>query len=111
MHMISLFQIIVTAFALFALSRVILRAKDNVISKKEALVWSGIWVLVIALAYFSNSLSFLEELGGARRPLDVLLTLGLIFLFYLNFRLYVKLDQVRSEITQIVREKALGKKK
>ena len=86
-------QIVVTAFALFALSRVILRARDGRISKKEAIVWSAIWIVLILAVYLTRYFSFLEEIGGARRPIDVMMVLSIILLFYLNFRLYVKLDQ------------------
>lgn len=107
-------------FALFALSRVILRFKDKNISFTELLFWCIVWGSVISVALFPQIFVTLSSILGIGRGVDTLLYFGMILLFYLLFRLYVKVETQQKDITKLVRiialndeekKKALQKKK
>jgi len=98
-------------FAAFALSRVFLRYRDKSITITELIFWSLVWIGVAAVALFPNIFTTLSKIAGIGRGVDILLYSGMIILFYLMFRLYVKIDGQQKDITKLVRELALQKKK
>lgn len=109
--MISVIQLIASVFSLFALSRVILRAKDKKITNAELVFWLGIWSTFIVVVLFPSITSSIAMFLGISRGTDVILYGSVGVLFYLIFRLYVKVEETEREITAIVRQKALEKKK
>ena len=109
--MISVLDVIIILFALFAFSRAVLRFRDKAISIKEFLFWTVIWVAVILLVFLKDRLGFLTQLGLGGRPLDIIIYVSIVLIFYLMFRLYVKIDAAEQNITKIVREMAIKKKK
>jgi len=88
-----------------------LRFKEGGISFKEFFVWTLIWALAVLLILFREQLGFLTKFTTLQRPLDVVLAGGIILLFYLLFRIYVKIDMMDQSITKVVREMALEKKR
>lgn len=104
-----LLQLIGIIFALFALSRVFLRYKDKSIKAIEFFFWSVVWIGVIALALFPGIFTALSKFIGIGRGVDILLYFGMIILFYLIFRLYVKIENQKKELTLLVREFAVRK--
>ncbi|MBN2459185.1 DUF2304 family protein [Candidatus Woesearchaeota archaeon] len=110
----EIIQIIITVFALFALSRAVLRFKDNKLTKNELVFWMLIWIAVIIIPMIPNLTSRVSEMFGIGRGMDLVMYLSIVALFYLMFRLYVKVESVQKEITSVVRSIAIegkGKKK
>lgn len=100
-------QLFGIVFALFALSRAVLRYKDKSIKANELFFWSIIWIGVIVIALFPGIFVALSSFFGIGRGVDILLYIGMILLFYLLFRIYVKFEAQQKEITALVREVAL----
>jgi hypothetical protein len=105
----EIISIVVIIFALFALSRSILRVKDKAISISEFAFWSFIWILVVVIALLPGITDFFTRPLGIARGIDVAVYISIILLFYLLFRVYVKTEQARQDITKIVREMAKEK--
>lgn len=104
----SLFAVLVSAFALFALSRVWLRFREGKSSLAEMLFWAFLWVCLGVLAWVPQVTAVLSNLG-IQRPADVLIYASIVLIMYLIFRLYVKLNSLEQEITKLVREIAKRK--
>lgn len=104
-------QIVVLLFAVFAFSRALLRYKEGKITGKELFFWSIVWLAVIVVVVLPWTTTVLASMLGIRRGVDLMVYLGVLVLFYLVFRVYVKLEQVEQEITKVVREVAIKKKK
>ena len=105
---IGLLHVAGILFALFALSRVVLRFKDKNISLTELVFWCIIWGSVIGVALFPEIFVTLSRVLGIGRGVDTLLYFGMILLFYLLFRLYVKVETQQKDITKLVRMFALS---
>jgi len=104
----ELIQVIIIIFALFALSRVFLRFKDNKLSKNEFMFWVLVWLAVIITAIIPSIISALSQKFGIGRGMDLLVYISILVLFYLIFRLYVKTERIEKEITVIVRKTAMN---
>lgn len=102
--MITFIQIFAVIFFLFALSRAILRFRDKSINVKELIFWCVVWVGAIVVAITPQVTVIFARLAGIGKGIDILLYVGFIVLFYLVFRLYVKLENLRKELTNLVRE-------
>jgi len=104
---ITITQIVIIVFALFAWSRAILRLRDKNISAGEFSFWSLLWSAVIVAALFPEAVSGISTFVGIGRGVDLAIYGGIILLFYLMFRLYVKMDSQARETTKLVREFAI----
>ena len=109
--MISLIQILVLVFGLFAFSRAMLRYRGGSLKLAELIFWAGVWIIGIMFAIFPDILNQFSTISGFKRGMDFAMTFSIIVLFYLMFRLYVKLDELDQTITRMVREIAISKAK
>ncbi len=109
--MLSIIQILAFVFVTFAASRAVLRAKDKKISLGEFFLWIAIWGGLIFVVFFPGITSYFAQLLGIGRGVDVILYVSISLLFYLIFRLYVKLEETEREITKLVRNLAFIKRK
>lgn len=101
--MLTTIQIILLIFITFFLSRVYLRSKEKVIPVKTALFWTIIWVLALVGIILPATTSKVASFFGVGRGVDFILYLGISVLFYLVFRIYVMIEDLRRELTKIVR--------
>ena len=107
----SILQIMVIVFGVFAISRAFLRWRESKIKLGELIFWGMIWVVAMVFALFPNSMDLLSDVAGFKRGMDLVIVMSIIVMFYLVFRLYVKLDENTVDITKLVREIAINKGK
>jgi small membrane protein len=109
--MIEPIKIIAVIFVIFVSSRAFLRFKDKKISIAELLFWLCIWFGLVFVVFFPDTASTVANMIGIGRGADFIIYFSIAMVFYLIFRLYVKLEEVQREITVLVREIAISKKK
>jgi len=100
-------QLFVTAFVIFAASRIYMQWRRETISLGAFLFWLIIWIGLITVVYWPGTIVFIAETVGIGRGIDVLVYGGIVLLFYLVYRLYIKQEETSQEITKIIREIAL----
>src|SRR3989344_9048973 len=105
-----LLQIIGLVFVAFVLSRIILRYKKDKFTFRETLFWAILWILVGIVVVLPGFMSFLAKILGVGRGVDVIIYLGLILLFYLNFKSTVRMEKIEQDISKVVKEITLRKK-
>jgi len=109
--MISIIQIVMIIFALFAWSRAFVRLRDKDVGLGEFAFWSIIWVAVIVFALDPGILGGVSSIVGIGRAVDLAVYVSIIVLFYLLFRMYVRMDKQNQELTTLVREIAIKNRK
>ena len=107
--MFTTIQILLLLFIVFAISRVILRTREKVISTRIALFWIVIWLAALAGVILPETTTRLASYFGVGRGVDVIVYISLALLFYLVFRIFVIVEDLRHEITTLVRLIALNK--
>ena len=100
-------QILLLVFLLFAFTRVVLRYKDGTIPLGMFLFWIGIWALATLSIIRPDFTTYLARKAGIGRGADVVIYGALIVAFYLIFRITVIIENLRQDITRVVREVAL----
>lgn len=103
----TIIQLLFLPFLLFALSRVFLRFKDKQIKITEFGFWTLLFLTAIVVIVFPNETTNFAKILGIGRGVDLVVYASIITLFYLVFRIYVLMENIRHEITEVVRKIAL----
>lgn len=99
-----LIKIIAVVFIVFALTRVILRLKDRHITLGEFFFWVLIWTGGLVVIFAPGAINIFADTFGLESGIDVIVYLSIILLFYLLFRLYVRIENQEHNITKLARE-------
>lgn len=103
-------QIIALLLILFFIVRLFWQKKRKHVSGAEFWFWLIFWLFVGAMIVFIKKIDYLvASMGFSATGIDALLYLSVAVLFYLIFKLRLKLEKTEREITKIVREIALKK--
>src|SRR3989304_7237223 len=105
--MLTTIQIVLLIFVIFAISRVILRLKEKLLSTQTAFFWILIWLAALVGILLPKTTTKIASFFGVGRGVDVIVYISLALLFYLVFRIYVMIEDLRHEITNLIRELAL----
>lgn len=77
-------------------------------SSSSYVIWGLIWFFIIVFAFIPELSSHIAKLFGISRGLDFLIIVAILLMFYLIFKLYMKIDKLEQDMTKIVREIALN---
>lgn len=105
--MINAAQVFLLSLVALIMGLVILRHRQRKIGTFALLFWLFLWTGAAVIILFPNSTMVVANFLGIGRGSDLILYLSVILIFYLLFRLYVRLEQMDQGITQIVRALAL----
>lgn len=107
----TLLQVFTIAFLIFAISRAILRFREGALTSKEFIVWDIFWIFIGVVILYPKATIKLAEILGVGRGVDAVLYLSIMLLFYLIFRVYVRIESMEHNITKIIREIAIKNEK
>lgn len=105
-----LIQVIAAIFTLFALSRAYLRFKERKLSSFAFIFWMLVWVAGVLAILLPDVTTRIAKIFGIGRGVDVILYASIVIIFYLLFRIYIKIEDTQREITELTRKVALGDK-
>jgi len=100
-------QIIFGLFLLFAVSRVLLRLKDGTLTFNTFAFWTALFILAIIGVIKPELTTLVADKLGINRGSDVVVYASIMLLFYLIFRTNIMLENLRHDLTQLVRRLAL----
>ena len=99
-----LIQIILSIFVIVALINTWQRFKSKEITSLALLVWILFWGIVALVVWRPGLSTELANFLGVGRGADLLFYFSIALLFYLFFRLTVKMEKMERNITKLVRE-------
>lgn len=102
-------QIILVVFLIFAVSRVVNQVKSGNLTAGSFIFWTGLFILAIVGVLSPSITGEIAQVLGIGRGADVIIYLSIVLLFYLVFRLSIIIEDLRHEITKLVREIAISK--
>ena len=105
--MLIIFQILFILFALFTVFGVWKRKRDGQISARAAWFWSLFWAAAIVAVLWPESTTLLANQLGIGRGADLIIYISIAVIFYLLFRLHIKIESINRDITKVVRKEAL----
>ncbi|MDP1552453.1 MAG: DUF2304 family protein [Methanobacteriaceae archaeon] len=86
----------------------IIRFKSGKSSAGMLGFWILVWAITIVISIYPDSTTFFANLFGIGRGLDFILIIAILGCYYLIFKIYNMIEQVESEITELVRQIALN---
>jgi len=84
------------------------RFRQNIITLKESLLWSLLWLAGIAVTLIPKLTERLASLFGVGRGVDLVLYLAVAIQFFLIFKLFILNEQSERKITDLVERDALA---
>jgi len=103
----NVIQIILTAFAAFGFLAAVSRFRRGGIGLRQLTLWSLLWAAVIGVVLRPEIASDVARRLGVGRGADVVTYLSIVALFYLQFRLFARVEEQERQITKLARELAL----
>lgn len=100
-------QFVLTLILLSAIAVTWKRISEKVITVKEGIFWSCIWLGALVIILIPSTTSVIARWLGVGRGADLVLYASVIALFLFVFKLYVSLDKVDHKLTELVRREAL----
>lgn len=94
-------KIITVIFVAFTWSRAMLRFHDRAIGYGAFLFWSIVWATVLIIVFNPSIADQTALLLRLQRGADAMFFFSTILLFYLTFRIYVKLDSIDRSLTKL----------
>jgi small membrane protein len=85
------------------------RVQGGIIRPIAAVGWTIAWIAAGIVIALPDVTSTIANLVGVGRGVDLVLYAAVIALFFLVFRIFISLDRIEREITEVVRREALGK--
>ncbi len=105
----SLIQIILLVLIVLAILYFYLRYKTRSIGFRPFLMMLAFWIIAGVLVALPESTSRVAEILGVGRGVDVVFYFSLVLVFYLIFRIIVRIEKIEQNITKIVSKLALKK--
>ena len=101
------FQILFLLISLFAIANDWKRKRDGQLGQKGAFFWILFWVVADLAALYPNSTTVIANHFGIGRGADFILYIALAAIFYLLFKLHIKIEILGRDVTKVVRRDAL----
>lgn len=102
-----LFQLVLSAAFAAGLWLVWRRHNQQAVSGAVAWLWTFGTVIGLVVTWYPDTASFIANVVGIGRGADLVVYLGIVFLFVLVFQLHVSHVRLERQLTKLVREEAL----
>lgn len=102
-------QIVFGVFLLFAVSRVLLRLKDGTLALNNFIFWTSLFTVALLGVIKPELTTLVAKKLGINRGSDVVVYASILLMFYLIFRTNILLENLRHDLTELVRKLALKK--
>ena len=93
-----LIQILISIFALFAIITLL---------KTKKFLWLLFWLAVGVIVWIPNATNVIAQFLGIGRGADLVFYFSILILFFLIFRIYIKIERLERDITKFVRKDSL----
>jgi len=105
--MLALFQLVFILFSLFVISQAFRRRKHGLLSTPGMLFWVVLWLSAIGSVLYPDITQVIASYFGIGRGTDFVVYSAFAIMFFVLFRLHIKIESLQRDITKIVRKDAL----
>jgi hypothetical protein len=102
-----LIQIPLIIFVVAVIFLIILKFKKGDLSWRELIAWLALWILVGLAVLWPHKTDEIAQFLGVERGANLLIYLSILALFYLMFKILVKIEKIERRIAQIIRHISL----
>ena len=97
---------LILAVTVFAKSYLDFRSRTE--SLRVFLFWTITWASIVVIALFPSIIdAIISFAGGGRAGLGTFFGMAIVFLFFIVYRVYVKIGRIEQKLTMTIQELAL----
>jgi hypothetical protein len=100
-------QILITLFVVIVLFKLFKQRQADKISLSSFFAWLILWLIMLVVFWQPATASYLANFLGIGRGADLIVYLSVVVIFYLLFKIFVRINKIEKEITKVVREDAI----
>jgi hypothetical protein len=101
-------QIFSVFLALIAISKSYVDLRSRRESLQMFVLWTSMWIAIVIVALFPSLIdALINSFGGGRAGLGTFFGMAIVFLFFVVYRIYVKLERIEQSLTKAIQELAL----
>jgi len=101
-------QVFSIILAAVAITKSYLGFRAKVESLQIFLFWVAAWLAIVVVALFPSIVdAAIANFGSGRGGLGTVFGMGLVFLFFVVYRIYLKLERIEQNLTKTIQEIAL----
>ena len=101
-------QIFSIVLACVAITKSYLGFRAKVESLQLFLFWVAAWIAIVVVAIFPSLVDkVIANFGNGRAGLGTIFGMALVFLFFVVYRLYLKLERIEQNLTKTIQDLAL----
>jgi len=106
-----MFSVFAKVFSVVLASIAISKSYVDFRSKKESarmfFLWTFTWIAIVLLALVPSIIDVLIGLGGGSAGIGTFLGMAIVFMLFLVYRIYVRMEALEQGVTAIIQELAL----
>lgn len=99
--------VFIALFSLFEIVRMGKNLRDDRVGIKSALIWIGLWLMIMGGSLFPGVLDFFVELSQMGFRLYFVFIVSILALFALVFNMNTRLEKMQRDISRLVEENAI----
>jgi hypothetical protein len=101
-------KVFALVLAAIAISKSYVDFRSRLESLQVFLFWLFTWLVIVVVALFPSIVDYIiAAFGAGRAGLGTFFGMGLVFLYFIAYRMYVKIGRVEQKLTKTVQELAL----
>jgi len=106
--MLTIAKIFATVFGVLVIARSIIDYRTKKESLQMTIFWVAVWAAIVIITYCPNLIEeFIRLTGGERTGMGTVFGMAIVFVLFINYRIYVKANRVEKILGQIVRKISL----
>ncbi|OQX51229.1 hypothetical protein B5M47_01590 [candidate division CPR3 bacterium 4484_211] len=102
-------KLLITPLVVLLLAQVWSEFKSSRLGLFWFFFWFIAWLTVEVILFFPQVTTFLAKILGVERGIDSIIYLSIVALFYLTFRIYLKIENLNRKISKLAQKDALKK--
>lgn len=104
-------QVILSAIIILIISRTLATRRKKNLSKNFLFLWLCFWIGSLFLILQTKVISKFAEILKIGRGVDLAIYLSIILMFYLIFKLFIRINEAEEKITKLVRKQTIEETK
>ena len=100
-------QVFVSVFIAITILELVKAFQKKQIGLLMMLFWLFIWISVLIVVWLPNLTFDLAHILGIERGIDSVVYISIVIMFYLIFKLLVRMEKLENHITALVRKESL----
>ena len=102
-----MYRIILAVIVVVAVAKALGRYQQDQMSLRRFIAWTCLWGVALIVGMMPQSWDYFSRLLGVETAANFFFFFSILFLVFLVFNMYVRIDHLHKDLTKLVRELAL----